>query len=258
MTHVHPWAVVAPEAKLGPDVSVGAFSVIGPGVVVGRGTSIGSHVIIDGIAEIGERCQISSHVVLGAPPQILDDPSETTRLVIGDETVIREYASVHRGSSKGRGETLLGQRNYIMAYAHVGHDCVSGDDVVVSSQAGLAGHVEVEERAVIGGQAGIHQFVRIGKYAMVGGGSAVTQDIPPFMMANGNRARCYGLNTVGLRRNGVSEQTVRRLKQTYRLIFHSKLNTSQALERVAAEVGSCPEVEHLIHFIKTSSRGIAR
>ena len=258
MTHVHPRAVVAPEAKLGSDVSVGAFSVIGPGVVVGRGTSIGSHVIIDGIAEIGERCQISSHVVLGAPPQILEDQSETTRLVIGDETVIREYASVHRGSLKGRGTTMLGQRNYIMAYAHVGHDCVLGDDVVVSSQAGLAGHVEVEERAVIGGQAGIHQFVRIGKYAMVGACSAVSQDIPPFMMANGNRARCYGLNTVGLRRNGVSEQTVRRLKQAYRLIFHSKLNTSQALERVAAEVGSCPEVEHLIHFIKTSSRGIAR
>ena len=258
MTHVHPWAVVAPEAKLGSDVSVGAFSVIGPGVVVGRGTSIGSHVIIDGIAEIGERCQISSHVVLGAPPQILEDQSETTRLVIGDETVIREYASVHRGSLKGRGTTMLGQRNYIMAYAHVGHDCVLGDDVIVSSQAGLAGHVEVEERAVIGGQAGIHQFVRIGKYAMVGACSAVSQDIPPFMMANGDRARCYGLNTVGLRRNGVTDQTVRRLKQAYRLIFHSKLNTSQALERVATEVGSCPEVEHLIHFIKTSSRGIAR
>jgi len=258
MTHVHPWAVVAPEAKLGSDVSVGAFSVIGPGVVVGRGTSIGSHVIIDGIAEIGERCQISSHVVLGAPPQILEDQSETTRLVVGDETVIREYASVHRGSLKGRGTTMLGQRNYIMAYAHVGHDCVLGDDVIVSSQAGLAGHVEVEERAVIGGQAGIHQFVRIGKYAMVGACSAVSQDIPPFMMANGNRARCYGLNTVGLRRHGVSEQTVRQLKQAYRLIFHSKLNTSQALERVATEVGSCPEVEHLIHFIKTSLRGIAR
>ncbi|MBI4380864.1 MAG: acyl-ACP--UDP-N-acetylglucosamine O-acyltransferase [candidate division NC10 bacterium] len=258
MTHVHPWAVAAPEAKLGSDVSVGAFSVIGPGVVVGRGTSIGSHVIIDGIVEIGERCRISSHVVLGAPPQILEDQSETTRLVIGDETVIREYASVHRGSLKGRGTTMLGQRNYIMAYAHVGHDCVLGDDVIVSSQAGLAGHVEVEERAVIGGQAGIHQFVRIGKYAMVGACSAVSQDIPPFMMANGDRARCYGLNTVGLRRNGVSEQTVRRLKQAYRLIFHSKLNTSQALERVATEVGSCPEVEHLIHFIKTSSRGIAR
>jgi len=258
MTHIHPWAVVAPEAKLGSDVSVGAFSVIGPGVVVGCGTSIGSHVIIDGISEIGERCQISSHVVLGAPPQILEDQSETTRLVVGDETVIREFASVHRGSLKGRGTTMLGQRTYVMAYAHVGHDCVLGDDVIVSSQAGLAGHVEVEERVVIGGQAGIHQYVRIGRYAMVSACSAVTQDIPPFMMAHGNRARCYGLNTVGLRRNGVSEQTVRRLKQAYRLIFHSKLNTSQALERVAAEIGSCPEVEHLIHFIKTSSRGIAR
>jgi len=258
MIRIHPSALIAREAKLASDVRVGAYTIIGPGVTVGQGTGIGSHVFIDGTTEIGERCQISSHVVLGTPPQILEDRSETTRLVIGGEVVIREFASVHRGSSKGNGATVLGQRNYIMAYAHVGHDCVLGDEVVVSSQAGLAGHVEVEERAVIGGQAGIHQFVRIGKYAMVGACSAVSQDIPPFMMADGNRARCYGLNTVGLRRNGVSEQTVRQLKQAYRLIFHSKLNTSQALERVAAEVGSCPEVEHLIHFIKTSSRGIAR
>ena len=258
MTLIHPRAVIAPEAKLGSDVSVGAFSVIGPGVAVGRGTTIGSHVIIDGIAEIGERCQISSHVVLGAPPQILEDRNEMTRLVIGHQTVVREFASVHRGSLRGRGTTMLGQRNYIMAYAHVGHDCVLGDDVVVSSQAGLAGHVEVEDRAVIGGKAGIHQFVRIGKYAMVGACSAVSKDIPPFMMAHGNRAKCYGLNTVGLRRYGVSREAIVKLKQAYRAIFLSKLNTSQALERLATEVDSCPEVEHLIHFIKISSRGIAR
>jgi len=258
MTQIHPSAVVAPEATLGSDVSVGAFSVIGPGVTVGRRTAIGSHVFIDGFTEIGEGCQIFSHVVLGAPPQILEDRNETTRLVIGDETVIREFASVHRGSSKGGGTTVLGERNYIMAYAHIAHDCILRDDVVVASQAGLAGHVEVEERAVIGGQAGIHQFVRIGKYAMVGACSAVLQDIPPFLKAQGNRAKCYGLNTVGLRRHGISEEAVSRLKQAYRLIFLSNLNTSQALERVAAEVGPCPEVDHLIHFIKTSSRGIAR
>ncbi len=257
-SHIHPSAIVAPEATLGPDVTVGAFSIIGPRVTVGRRTTIDSHVVIEGITEIGEGCQISSHVVLGAPPQILEDRSELTRLVIGDATVIREFASVHRGSSKGRGATLLGKRNYIMAYAHIAHDCVLGDDVVVASQAGLAGHVEVEDRAVIGGQAGIHQFVRIGKYAMVGACSAALQDIPPFVKAVGLRAKCYGLNTVGLRRNGLSEEAVFRLKQAYRLIFLSNLNTSQALERVAAEVEPCPEIDHLIHFIKTSSRGIAR
>ena len=240
------------------NVSVGPYTIIGPGVTVGQETIIGSHVLLDGITEVGEGCEISSHVVLGTPPQILDDRSETTRLVIGSETVIREFASVHRGSSKGNGATVLGRRNFIMAYAHVAHDCVLGDEVVVASQAGLAGHVEVEERAVIGGQAGIHQFVRIGKYAMVGACSAVLQDVPPFLKAQGNRARCYGLNTVGLRRHGVSEEAVARLKRAYRLFFLSKLNTSQALERVATEVGSCQEVEHLIHFIKTSSRGIAR
>lgn len=259
MPRIHPSAVVAPEAALESDVSVGAYSIVGPGVSVGHGTAIGSHVCIEGITEIGERCQIFSHVVLGAPPQIVEERNETTRLLIGAETVIREFASVHRGSSKGRGLTVLGRRNYIMAYAHIAHDCISGDDVVVASQAGLAGHVEVEERAVIGGQVGIHQFVRIGKYAMVGACSAVLQDIPPFLKAQGNRAKCYGLNTVGLRRHGVSEEAVSRLKQAYRLIFLSNLNTSQALERVATEVvGPCPEVDHLIHFIKTSSRGIAR
>ncbi len=258
MTGIHPSAVVAPEAALASDVTIGPYTIIGPGVTVGQGTVIGSHVLIEGITEIGQRCHISSYAVLGAPPQILEDRSETTRLVIGDETVIREFASVHRGSSKGTGVTILGQRTFIMAYAHVAHDCVLGDEVVVASQAGLAGHVKVEERAVIGGQAGIHQFVRIGKFAMVGACSAVLQDIPPFVKAMGNRARCYGLNTVGLRRHGVSEQVLSGLKQAYRLIFLSNLNTSQALERIAAEVGSCPEIEHLIHFIKTSSRGIAR
>ena len=258
MIQIHPSAVVAPEAKLGPDCSVGAFSVIGPDVTVGSGTAIGSHALIEGITEIGERCQIFSHVVLGAAPQIFHDRSEMTRLVIGDETVIREFASVHRGSSKGRGATVLGRRNYIMAYAHIAHDCLLRDDVVIVSQAGLAGHVEVEDRAVIGGQAGIHQFVRIGQYAMVGACSAVSQDIPPFVKAQGDRAKCFGLNTVGLRRHGVCQEAILRLKQAYRLLFLSNLNTSQALERIASDVTSCPEIDHLIHFIKLSTRGIAR
>lgn len=258
MGRIHPSAVVAPEARLASDCSVGAFSVIGPDVTVKSETVIGSHVFIDGHTEIGERCQIFSHVVLGAPPQIFQDGSERTRLVVGNETVIREFASAHRGSVKGRGVTVLGCRNYIMAYAHIAHDCLLHDDVVVASQAGLAGHVEVEARAVIGGQTGIHQFVRIGQYAMVGACSAVLQDIPPFLKAQGNRAKCYGLNTIGLRRHGVSEDAILRLKQAYRLLFLSHLNTSQALERIASEVSPCPEIDHLIHFIKLSARGITR
>lgn len=258
MTQIHPSAVVAPEARLAQDCSIGAFSVVGPDVVVKSGTVIGPHVLIEGMTEIGARCQIFSHVVLGAAPQIFQDKGERTKLVIGDETVIREFASVHRGSAKGRGATVLGCRNYIMAYAHIAHDCIVHDDVVVASQAGLAGHVEVEARAVIGGQTGIHQFVRIGQYAMVGACSAVLQDIPPFVKAQGNRAKCYGLNTVGLRRHGVSEDAILRLKQAYRLLFLSHLNTSQALDRIASEVTSCPEIDHLMHFIKVSARGIAR
>jgi len=258
MTDIHPSAIVAPGATLAADVRVGAYTTIGSGVTVGREVTIGSHVLIDGITEIGERCQIFSHVVLGAPPQILDDRSEATRLVIGDESVIREFASVHRGSRKGKGATVLGRRNFIMAYAHVAHDCILGDEVVVASQAGLAGHVEVEERAMIGGQAGIHQFVRIGKYAMVGASSAVLQDVPPFLKTVGIPAKCFGLNTVGLRRHGISPEAIVKLKRAYRVIFLSNLNTSQALERLATNVDSCPEVEYLIQFIKTSSRGIGR
>ncbi|CBE68707.1 MAG: acyl-ACP--UDP-N-acetylglucosamine O-acyltransferase [Candidatus Methylomirabilis oxygeniifera] len=258
MAQIHPSAIVAPEATLASDCSIGAFSMIGPDVVVRSGTVIGSHVLIEGVTEIGERCQIFSHVVLGAAPQIFQDRGEKTRLMIRDETIIREFASVHRGSVKGRGVTVLGCRNYIMAYAHIAHDCILHDDVVVASQAGLAGHVEVETRAVIGGQTGIHQFVRIGQYAMVGACSAVLQDIPPFLKAQGNRAKCYGLNTVGLRRHGISEEAILRLKQAYRLLFLAHLNTSQALERIASEVTSCPEIEHLMHFIKLSARGIAR
>ena len=258
MIRIHPSALIAPEAKLASDVRVGAYTIIGPGVTVGQGTGIGSHVFIDGTTEIGERCQISSHVVLGTPPQILEDRSETTRLVIGGESVIREFASVHRGSRKGKGATVLGRRNFIMAYAHVAHDCILGDEVVVASQAGLAGHVEVEERAMIGGQAGIHQFVRIGKYAMVGASSAVLQDVPPFLKTVGIPAKCFGLNAVGLRRHGISQEAIVKLKRAYRVIFLSKLNTSQALERLATDVDSCPEVEYLIQFIKTSSRGIGR
>jgi len=258
VTQIHPSAIVAPEARLASDVTVGPYTIIGKDVTLGRGTTIGSHVVIDGITEIGERCRISSHVVLGAPPQILEDRSEKTRLVIGDESVVREFASVHRGSWKGKGITVLGRRNFIMAYAHVAHDCVLGDEVVVASQAGLAGHVEIEERAVVGGQAGIHQFVRIGRYALVAACAGVLQDVPPFLKTSGIPAKCFGLNAVGLRRHRFPKETIVRLKEAYRLLFLSNLNTSQALERVVSDVGACPEVEHLIDFIKSSSRGIAR
>jgi len=256
--NVHPTAIVAPGACLEEGVTVGPYTVVGDKVTVRRGTRIGSHVLIEGEVEIGEDCWISHYVVIGAPPQHLTYGSEGTRVRIGNHTVVREFSSIHRGTVGGGGITIVGSRNYVMAYAHIAHDCLLGDDVVLATQAALAGHVVVGEHAVIGGMAGIHQFVRIGEYAFIGACSAVLQDIPPYVKVQGNRAKPYGLNIVGLRRHGFPEETVRKLKQAYRTIFLSAINTSQALTKIEEELLPCLEVEHFVKFIRSSERGIAK
>lgn len=239
-------------------VVIGPFTIIGDRVTIGRGTRIGSHVVIEGETEIGEGCQIFHHAIIGVQPQDLKYRGEEARVRIGAQTVIREFATVHRGTAGGGGVTVVGSRNYIMAYAHIAHDCLLGDDVVMASLSALAGHVVIEEHAIIGGLVGIHQFVRIGRYALVGACSAVLQDIPPYVKAQGNRAKPYGLNTVGLRRHGFSAEVINRLKQAYRIVFLSGLNTTQALLKIEEELPSCPEVDHFVKFIKDSERGIAR
>ncbi len=258
MIEIHPTAIVAPEACLEEGVKVGPYTIIGGQVTLRKGTWVGSHSVIEGEVEVGEACRISHHVIIGTPPQHLTFHAEGTRVKIGDHTTIREFATIHRGTVEGGGITVVGCRNYIMAYAHVAHDCLLGDDVILSNQAALAGHVVIGRHAIIGGLAGIHQFVRVGEYAFVGACSAVLQDIPPYVKVQGNRAKPYGLNTVGLRRHGFSEETLRRLKQAYRIIFLSGLNTSQALAKIEQELLPCPEVERLLEFIKGSERGIAR
>lgn len=239
-------------------VVIGPFTIIGDRVTIGRGTRIGSHVVIEGETEIGEGCQIFHHAIIGVQPQDLKYRGEEARVRIGPQTVIREFATVHRGTAGGGGITAIGSRNYVMAYAHIAHDCLLGDDVVMASLSALAGHVVIEEHAIIGGLVGIHQFVRIGRYALVGACSAVLQDIPPYVKAQGNRAKPYGLNTVGLRRHGFSAGVINRLKQAYRIVFLSGLNTTQALARIEEELPSCPEVDHFVKFIRDSERGIAR
>lgn len=258
MIQIHPTAVVDPGASLEEGVVIGPFTIIGDRVTIGRGTRIGSHVVIEGETEIGEGCQIFHHAIIGVQPQDLKYRGEEARVRIGPQTVIREFATVHRGTAGGGGITVVGSRNYVMAYAHIAHDCLLGDDVVMASLSALAGHVVIEEHAIIGGLVGIHQFVRIGRYALVGACSAVLQDIPPYVKAQGNRAKPYGLNTVGLRRHGFSAGVINRLKQAYRIVFLSGLNTTQALARIEEELPSCPEVDHFVKFIRDSERGIAR
>lgn len=255
---IHPTAIVAPGARLEDGVSVGPYSIIGERVAIGEGTRIGPHVVIDGWTEIGRGCQIFSHAAIGTAPQDLKYRGEETRVSIGDGCTVREYATVNRGTAGGGGLTALGPHTVVMAYAHVAHDCIIGEHVILANLVTLAGHVLIEEHAIIGGITGIHQFVRVGCYAMVGACSAVLQDILPYVKVQGNRAKPYGLNSVGLRRHGFPPEAVRRLKQAYRLLFQSDLNTTQALERIAREVDPCPEVDRLVAFIKGSERGISK
>ncbi|MEK6718960.1 MAG: acyl-ACP--UDP-N-acetylglucosamine O-acyltransferase [candidate division NC10 bacterium] len=258
MVTVHPTALVEPGAELAAGVQVGAYAIVGSQVRVGFRTCVGSHTILEGRTEIGADCRIGSHVIIGAPPQDVKYHGEPTRLVIGDRTLVREFATIHRASTGGSGVTSIGPESFIMAYAHVAHDCQLGERVIMANQASLAGHVEIGRCAVIGGMSGVHQFVRIGEYAFLGACSAVLQDIPPFVKAQGNRAKPFGLNVVGLRRHGASAEAIQALKQAYRIVFLSGLNTSQALAQLEQELSGTPEVQRFVDFIKRSQRGISK
>ncbi len=257
MTLVHPTAIVEAGAELDAGVTIGPYALVGPEVRVGAGTVIGGHSVLEGRTEIGPGCRIGAHVVIGAPPQDVKYRDEPTRVVIGEGTQVREFATIHRASVGGDGVTRVGPRCFIMAYAHVAHDCSLGEQVIMANQASLAGHVALGRFVIVGGMTGIHQFVRVGDFAFVGACSAVLQDIPPFIKVQGNRAKPFGLNLVGLRRHGFSAETLHALKEAYRLVFASELNTSQALERLEA-APQPPEVRQFVDFIKRSQRGIAQ
>jgi len=255
---IHPSAIVAPTARLGAGVTIGPYSTIGDQVTLGDGTTVGGHVVIETGVEVGRNCRIFSHAVLGSEPQDLKFRGEKSMLIVGDGTIIREFATLNRATSGGGGKTVVGRGCLIMAYAHVAHDCHLGDGVILANAATLGGHIVIEEHAIVGGLTGVHQFCRIGAHAIIGGCSGIILDIPPFVKAQGNVARLFGLNTVGLKRRNFPPEAIRHLKQAYRLLFLKGLNTSQALERITAEVPACAEVQHLVHFIKTSERGITR
>ena len=256
---IHPTAIVDPKAEIGEGVEIGPYSVIEKGVSIGEGTKIGPHVVIREGTQIGKRCQIFQFASVGEAPQFLGLKEEKTFLQIGDQNIIREFVTLHRGTPHGGGKTVIGNNNYFMAYCHVAHDCHIGNDIIMSNAATLAGHIVIEDRAIIGGLVAIHQFCRVGTYAILGGFSGVLLDIPPYTKAQGDRAKLFGLNSVGLKRANFSEETMKALKKAYRIIFRSGLTLERAIKTVGEdEISHTPEVQHLLHFIQHSKRGIAR
>ncbi len=257
MNQVDARAVIDESARLGDGVVVGAFAIVGPGVRIGDGTTIGSSAFIERDTVIGNNCFIAHGAVVGSDPQDLKYNGEQTFLTIGDRTTIREFATINRAAGAGEA-TAIGNDILIMAYAHVAHNCIIGDSVVIVNAVNLAGHVEVGEHAIIGGMTPVHQFVRIGKHSFVGGASRISKDIPPYFKVAGIPTRPIEVNTVGLLRHGFSDESLSRLRQCYRLLYLSDLNTTQALSRIRAEMTPTAEIDDLVAFIESSSRGIIK
>ncbi len=255
---IHPTAIVHPSAELGEDVEIGAYAVVGAGVRIGKGTRIGDHARVSGPTQIGEGSRIFPMAVVGEDPQDLKYRGEPTELVVGQRCIFREFCTIHRGTVQGGGRTVIGSHSYFMAYSHVAHDCIIGDHVIMANGATLAGHIEIQDHAILGGLVAVHQYVRIGCYAMVGGFSGVAQDVPPYTLVAGDRSRLFGLNMVGLRRHGFSQESIKGLRKAYRLLFRSNMPLQQAMEKVREEVQGCAEVETLLRFLQGSRRGICR
>lgn len=253
MPKIHPSAIVDSGAELGEGVEVGPFTIIGAHVKIGARTKIHSSVVLDGWTEIGEENEIFPGAIIGVAPQDLRYSGERAYTRLGDRNVIREYVTIHRASDE-EGVTSLGDDNLIMAYSHVAHNCVLGNQIIMANSVGMAGHVEVEDQAVIGGMCGIHQFVRVGRLAMLGGMGKVRQDVPPFAMVDGQPARIFGMNIRGMQRRGITKEARQSIKQCYRLLLRSGLNLSQAVDAIQATVESCAEVEHLLRFLAAESR----
>ncbi|SDM09723.1 acyl-[acyl-carrier-protein]--UDP-N-acetylglucosamine O-acyltransferase [Franzmannia pantelleriensis] len=254
---IHPTALVDPAARLADDVEVGPFSVIGADVEIGPGSKIGPHVVIKGPTVLGARTRIFQFASVGEDCQDKKYAGEPTRLVMGDDNVIREGVTLHRGTSQDRGETTIGSRNLFMAYAHVGHDCVIGSDCILANQVTLAGHVKLGDFAILGGLSAVHQFCHFGTHAMAGGGSIITKDTPAFVMINGNPAEAHGLNLVGLKRRGFSREALKALGESYKLVYRQGLTVEQALAEIRRRF-ELPEVATFVASIEVASRGITR
>lgn len=253
---IHKTAVVDPNARLGNGVKVGPYSIIEGDVTIGDDTTIGSHCVFTGHTTVGNNCQFFSGSIIGSSPQDKKfNKDEKVILTVGNNNVFREYTTVNPGTGSG-GKTTIGHDNLFMAYSHVAHDCVIGNFCVLANAATLAGHVELENMAVIGGLTAIHQFVRLGELSIVGGCSKVVQDIPPFSMCDGHPAKVYNINSVGLKRAQVSTEVMNSLRKSFKILFHSGLTKTHALEQIEKELTTSPQLQHLLDFVRTSKRGL--
>jgi len=255
---IHPTAIVEPGARIADDVEIGAYTLIGPHVEIGPGCRIGSHAVITGHTRIGAGNRIFQFVSLGEAPQDKKYAGEPTRLEIGDGNTIREFCTFNRGTVQDAGATRLGNNNWIMAYVHLAHDCQVGNNTIFANNAQLAGHVHVSDYAILGGFTTVHQFCHIGAHSITSLSTVVYQDIPPYLVASGNSARPFGINTEGLKRRYFSASTITQLKRAYKTLYKSGHSLEQAKRELAQQAGECPEVRLLIEFLAASTRGIIR
>nr|MBU1328269.1 acyl-ACP--UDP-N-acetylglucosamine O-acyltransferase [Candidatus Omnitrophota bacterium] len=254
---IHPTAIVDKKAKLADDIEVGPYAIIGPNVEIAKGAIVGPRTTVEGYTIIGEGTRIFTSAVIGSAPQDLKYKGKKTFLKIGKKNIIREYVTMNPGTEEGT-STSVGDENLFMAYSHVAHNCRVGNNCVIANAGTLAGHVTLEDKVVLGGFAGVHQFTRVGKMAIIGGCSKVVQDIPPFSTCDGNPARVYGLNLVGVRRACMSQKVQRELKKAFKILFHSGLVLKNGIEKVKKEIELVEEVKYLLDFLKNSERGICR
>jgi UDP-N-acetylglucosamine acyltransferase len=265
MTRIHTSAVVDSKAELASDVEIGPYSVIGPNVKIGAGTKVGSHTVIEGYTTIGKENNFAHFAAIGGPPQDMKYRGEPTQLIIGDRNTIREFTTIHTGTAQDEGITRIGSDNWIMSYVHIAHDCQIGNHTIFSSNAQIAGHVHVDDWAIMGGMSGVHQFVRIGQHVMLGGASVLVQDIPPFVIAAGDKASPHGINVEGLKRRGFSSETISALRQAYKVLYKDGLSFEDAKVEIkkmisthAADTATAEKLTQFHDFIAASTRGIIR
>ncbi|MFA4885830.1 MAG: acyl-ACP--UDP-N-acetylglucosamine O-acyltransferase [Desulfotomaculaceae bacterium] len=255
---IHPTAIINHRARIGINVEVGPYSVIGPNVEVGDCCRIASHVVIDGNTIIGSGNRFFTGAVIGMEPQDMKYRGEKSFVLIGDNNTFREYVTVNRGTSGGGGVTKIGSHTLIMAYTHIAHDCIIGDNVIIANSTNMAGHVVIEDNAVLNGATGIVQYIRVGRLAMTGGVTKLTKDLPPYVIADGVPGRIRGVNLIGLERNGVTEPARLQIKKAFKILYRSGLTVDEAITRIESACDACPEVLHLVAFLRNSAGGIMR
>ncbi len=251
-------AIIYPGAVIDESTEVGPYTIIKSGVKIGKNNQIASHVVIEGNTTIGDGNKIFQFASIGSVPQDLKYKGENTKLIIGDNNIIREYVTMNPGTVTGNGVTVVGNDNLFMMHVHIAHDCTIGNRNIFANNATLAGHIEIENFAILGGLCAVHQFVRIGESALIAGGSMVVQDIPPYLVASGDRAKIYGINRIGLERRGFTKEEIEQIKNAYKIVYRSKVTVKIAIERIEQEIGKTEKIEKFTSFISNSKRGITR